>query len=101
MDDAARFCPHCGASQTAPTSPRSEPQIIHVHSDSSTSSEIAGVVTLVLIIGGFLLFGGLVQVFDCPVCHNSIWIRWACSFCGYDGKVTLFQLIGYSLSGRG
>jgi ribosomal protein S27AE len=100
MDDDARFCPHCGASQTPPTSPRSEPQIIHVNLGSSTS-EIAGFIALVLIIGGFVLFGGLVQAFDCPVCHNSILIRWACSFCGYDGKVTLFQLIGYSLSGRG
>jgi len=58
-----------------------------------------GAVVLIVLLLGFLFFAAAVPVFDCPVCNNAPLFRWACSYCGYDGKVTLFELLSYSLRG--
>jgi rRNA maturation protein Nop10 len=89
------FCPHCGAAQSEAAPEREK--VVVVHTSSSTGESIAGAVALIVIVGGFLIFAGTIEVFDCPNCNNSPLLRWACPYCGGDGKVTLFQLIAYSL----
>jgi len=91
----SRFCPHCGASQVAPEVQRER---VAVRERPSSSGAVQAVV-LIIILLGFVFFAATVQVFDCPSCNNSPLFRWACPYCGHDGRVTLFELLSYSFRG--
>lgn len=87
----SKFCSHCGASQTQ--SYQTKERVEVVQKGSSIESSIVGAIALIVILGGGLFFAATVEIFDCPVCNNSPILRWACTYCGHDGKVTLIQLI--------
>jgi len=89
ISEDARFCPNCGTSQV-PT-PRQEVVV----KTTSPTGIVAAVVIIVILVGG-LIFATTVEAFDCPRCSNNPWLKWACSYCDYDGKVTLIQLLTYS-----
>jgi hypothetical protein len=98
LDAGSGFCPYCGASQTMRAVPREQVVVLQ---QSPSTDQVVGAILILIILGGLLYFGAAVQAFDCPVCQNSVWIRWACTLCGGDGKVTLFELLAYSLSRQG
>jgi hypothetical protein len=87
------LCPSCQFSQTQPPMPRNETVIIQ---QRSNVGEVMEAIFLIALIAGGIYFVGAVEVFDCPRCHSNDWVSWSDSYCGYDGKVTLVQLLTYS-----
>ena len=61
-------------------------------------SEIVSAIILGAIILGSIFVVAAVDLIQCPECHGSIFLMWACSFCGHDGKITILQYILYGLS---
>jgi len=87
------LCPSCQYQIQPPTS---QPQTVIVQHGASNADEIIGAVFLIALIIGGIWFATSVEVFDCPRCNNDPWTRWTDSYCGYDGKVTLVQLLTYN-----
>jgi len=89
ISEDARFCSNCGTSQVP--SPKQEVVV-----KTTSPAGIVAVVVIVVILAGGILFATTVEAFDCPRCNNHPWFKWACAYCGYDGKVTLIQLLTYT-----
>jgi hypothetical protein len=95
-DDNAKFCSVCGASLTSEIATNKKnvtPVIQHTAHSVDLSTVMFVIVALLLV--GCVVAAVTVESFDCPQCHNNPLVRWVCPYCGYDGKVTLFQLLFY------
>ena len=86
------YCFFCSQSQTNPQAATRETVIVQ---QGTNMNDALGAIFLIALLIGGIWFVAAAQVFDCPSCGNSVWVRWACSYCGYDGKVTLIHLITY------
>ena len=96
INEDARFCPYCGVSQSI--IPSQKEKVVVLQKPSSDISSLVGVAIFITVLLGVFFFAATVEIFDCPRCNNSPVLRWACSHCGRDGKVTLIELLVYSLS---
>jgi hypothetical protein len=55
-----------------------------------------GVIALALvaiILVGFFIVAATVEFVDCPKCHNTPLLKYLCTKCGGDGKVTILQYL--------
>ena len=79
----------------------SQSQPTMVQQSTNNYDELFGVlfqiIIFIAIIIAAIYFVTSVQLFDCPSCDNNVWVRWACTYCGQDGKVALLDLIKYSI----
>lgn len=73
-----------------------QPQTVIVQQGGSNADEVIGAIFLIALLIGGIWFVAAVEVFDCPRCHSNDWVSWSDSYCGYDGKVTLVQLLTYN-----
>ncbi|MCK4435267.1 zinc ribbon domain-containing protein [Candidatus Bathyarchaeota archaeon] len=96
ISEKAKFCPYCGVSRATP--PPEREKVVIQQKPSWNISSFAGVILMIIILLGGFLFVTTVEMFDCPQCNNSPLLRWFCSYCGGDGKVTLMQLVMHSVS---
>jgi len=64
---------------------------------SSLSGIASAIILGALILGGIYVVAGI-DLMQCPECHGNIFLTWACSLCGHDGKVTILQYMLYGLS---
>ena len=50
---------------------------------------------ILLIIGliGTFTVAATVELVDCPECHNDIFVKYFCSYCDGDGKVTISKYL--------
>jgi len=58
----------------------------------SSASWIAVALLAILLIGGFFI-AATVELVDCPKCHNNPLLKYFCTKCGGDGKVTILQYL--------
>ena len=59
---------------------------------SSSASWIAVALLAIILIGGFFI-AATVELVDCPKCHNNPILKYLCTKCGGDGKVTILQYL--------
>jgi len=91
----AKFCESCGASLTSPQPERNRE--VRAQKPPISHSSMTGTIALVIVLIGGFFFAATVEVFDCPRCNNTPLLKYICTYCGHDGKVTLIQLLMYSM----
>jgi len=57
---------------------------------ASTAAWVAVALLALIIVGGFVV-AATVEFVDCPKCHNNPLLKYLCTKCGGDGKVTILQ----------
>ena len=53
---------------------------------------IAVALLAIILIGGFFI-AATVELVDCPKCQNTPLLKYLCTKCGGDGKVTILQYL--------
>ena len=59
---------------------------------SSSAVWIAVALIAIILVVGFI-FAATVEFIDCPKCHNNPLLKYLCTKCGGDGKVTILQYL--------
>lgn len=59
---------------------------------SSSATWIAVALIAIILVAGFVV-AATVQFVDCPKCHNNPILKYLCTKCGGDGKVTILQYL--------
>jgi len=93
ISEEAKVCHYCGQA----VSQIKREKVVVVSPSSSVDSQIVEAIVVIVILLGGLFFATTIEAFDCPECNNSPLLRWACSYCGHDGRVTLLQLLLHSM----
>jgi hypothetical protein len=91
IEEGNWLCPSC---QYQKQYSAQQPQT--VKQGGTNADQVIGAIFLIALLIGGIWVATSVEIFDCPRCHNNSWVSWSDSYCSYDGKVSLVQLLTYS-----